>query len=138
MNRKAVLVCSKDKYIDTEYEPPLKIGRGIWSESVENPQMTMSRVVIPPGARNQRHFHTNCDAGMHILKGRLKMFFGPDYDLAEGIAEEGDFVFVPKGIIHGMMNLSDAEPAEIVACYGNGVGHKKDAGTVYMEPPMDA
>ena len=49
MNRKAVLVCSKDKYIDTEYEPPLKIGRGIWSESVENPQMTMSRVVIPPG-----------------------------------------------------------------------------------------
>jgi len=26
---------SKDKYIDKVYEPPLRIGRGIWSESVE-------------------------------------------------------------------------------------------------------
>ncbi len=133
MARKAVLVRSNDKFIDTEYEPPLKIGRGIWSESVENPGMTMSCVVIPPGARNQRHYHVNCDAGMHVLKGRLKIFLGPDHELKEGIAEEGDFVFIPKGTIHGFMNLSDTEPAEIIGCYG-GVSHKKEAGTFYIEP----
>ena len=137
MIRKAVLIRAKDKFIDTEYSPPLMIGRGVWSESVEMPQMTMSRVVIPPGARNRRHFHTHCDAGIHILKGRLKIFFGPDCDATEGLAEAGDFIFVPKGTIHGLMNLSDAEPAEIVSCCGNGVGHPKDAGTVYLEPPLD-
>src|SRR4030042_3206305 len=92
--REAKIIKSKDRMPDPNYEPPLQPGRGIWSESVENPGLTLSVVVIPPGARNQRHFHTNCDAGMHILKGRLKIFFGPDYDLTEGIAEEGDFVFV--------------------------------------------
>ena len=134
MMGKATLIRSADKFLDTKYEPPLKIGRGIWSESVENPHLTMSRVVIPPGARNQRHYHIHCDAGMHILKGRLKIFLGPDHDLREGIAEEGDFIFVPKGVIHGLMNLSDTEPSEMVACYG-GVGHKKEAGTFYIEPP---
>jgi quercetin dioxygenase-like cupin family protein len=133
MVRKAVLVRGSDKFIDTVYEPPLKIGRGIWSESVEKPGFTMSRVVIPPGARNQRHYHVNCDAGMHVLKGKLKIFLGPDCNLKEGIAEEGDFIFVPKGTIHGFMNMSAGEPAEIVSCYG-GVSHKNEAGTFYVEP----
>jgi len=133
MKRKAVLVRSNDKFIDTEYEPPLKIGWGVWSETVEKPGMTMSHVVIPPNARNQRHYHVNCDAAMHVLKGRLKIFLGPDPELKEGIAEEGDFIFIPKGMIHGFMNLSDSESAEIINCYG-GVSHKKAAGTFYIEP----
>ncbi len=136
MSRKAVIIRSKDKYIDKVYEPPLRIGRGIWSESVETPGFTMSFVVIPPGAKNQRHYHIHCDAGMHILKGRLKVLLGPDYELKEGIAEEGDFVFIPKGTIHGLINLSDTEPAEMVSCYG-GVGHKNEAGTVSVEPPLE-
>jgi uncharacterized RmlC-like cupin family protein len=136
MVRKAVLVSAKDKFIDTEYEPPFKIGRGIWSESVEEPGLTMSLVVIPPGGRNRRQYHVNCDAGMHILKGRLKVFLGSNLDLKEGIAEEGDFVFIPKGTIHGLMNCSDTEPAEIISCYGD-VGHKKEAGTFYVEPAWE-
>ena len=65
-----------------------------------------------------------------------KIFLGPDPELKEGIAETGDFIFVPKGVIHGFMNLSKTEPAEIVAAYG-GVGHKKEAGTFYLEPATE-
>lgn len=132
----ATVIRAQNKFLDTVYEPPLKIGRGIWSESVENPHLTMSRVVIPPGAKNQRHYHVHTDAGMHVLKGRLKMVFGPDYNKKEIIAEAGDFVLVTAGEIHGLQNMSDTEPAEIVACYG-GIGHKKEAGTVYIEPPSE-
>jgi len=79
-------------------EPPLRAKRGITSETIGKPiKMTMNRVVIPPGAKNQCHYHVRCDAGMHILKGRLKMFFGPLHQQEEAIAEEGDFVFVPQG-----------------------------------------
>jgi uncharacterized RmlC-like cupin family protein len=136
MVRKAVLVSVKDTFIDTEYDPPCKIGRGIWSESVEKPGLTMSLVVIPPGGRNRRQYHVNCDAGMHILKGCLKVFIGSNLDWKEGLAEEGDFVFIPKGTIHGLMNGSDTEPAEIISCYG-GVGHMKEAGTFYVEPAWE-
>ena len=95
--------------------------------------MMMARVVIPPGGRNQRHYHVETDAGMHILKGRLKMFLGPDHEMREVVAEEGDFVFAPRGEIHGLMNLSNTEPAELVATY-NSVGTLEEAQTVFLEP----
>jgi uncharacterized RmlC-like cupin family protein len=134
--RQAKIIKSKDKMPDPNYEPPILPGRGIWSESVENPGLTLSRVVIPPGARNQRHYHIHCDVGMHIVRGPLKMFIGPDHELEEVIAETGDFFFVPKGVIHGLENLSETEPAEMANCYG-GVGHQKEAGTVFIEPRWD-
>src|SRR4030042_3746060 len=131
---KARLIRPKDVKIDLESEPPLNVGLGIRSETVWTPiGMTMARVVIPPGARNQRHFHVKTDAGMHLLKGRLKMFFGPNHDMTEAVAEAGDFVFVPRGEIHGLMNLSNSESAEIVATY-NSVGTLEEAQTVYLEP----
>ncbi len=55
--------------------------------------------------------------------------------MEEAIAEPGDFAFVPAGVIHGLMNLSDTEPAELISCYS--VGHRKDAGTVFIEPRWD-
>ena len=135
MGRKAVLVRVKDKFIDTESEPPLRIGRGIGSESVEKPGLTMSLVVIPPGGRNRRQYHVNCDSGIHVLKGRLVVSLGSNIDLKEGIVEEGDFVFIPKGTIHGLMNCSDTEQAEIISCQG-GIGHKTEAGTFYVEAAL--
>ncbi len=136
MVRKAVLVSVKDRVIDTETEPPFKIGKGIGLESVEKPGLTMSLIVIPPGGRNRRQYHVNCDAGMHILKGRLKVFLGSNIDLKEDIAEEGDFIFIPKGTIHGLMNESHTQPAEIISCYG-GISHIKEAGTFYVEPAWE-
>jgi uncharacterized RmlC-like cupin family protein len=93
----------------------------------------MYRVIVPPSARNQRHYHINCDAGMHILKGRLRIFMEPDYEMEETIAEAGDFIFAPAGIIHGFMNLSDTEPVELVAAK-NSVSEDVQEGTVFIEP----
>ena len=136
MLRKAVLLSVKDRFIDTEIEPPFKIGKGIRLESVADPGLTMSLVVIPPGGRNRRQYHVNCDAGMYIVKGPLKMFVGPDHEMEEFIVETGDLLFAPKGTIHGLANPSETEPAEMVTCYG-GVGHQKEAGTVFIEPRWD-
>jgi hypothetical protein len=66
------------------------------------------------------------------LKGRLKVFFG-SISIEEGIVEEGDFVFIPKGTLHGLMNDS-ATAAEIISCYGE-LGNMKELGTFYFEPP---
>ena len=119
---------------DTVYEPPLTIGFGINSETAEGAPMTMGHTIIPPSGRNQRHYHVNTAAGMYIMKGRLRMFIGPDIDVKEVVAEEGDFVFMPQGMIHGLLNLSDTESAELIFTYP-GASSKYEAGTVYLEKP---
>jgi len=71
-----------------------------------------------------------------ILKGSLKIFCGPDHDIKEVVVEQGDFVYIPHGEIHGFMNMSDSEAAELIAVYGE-VGHRDEAHTTYIEKPWD-
>ncbi len=122
---------------DMRYGPNnLRATYGIDSAIVDDPKMTMQYSVVPPKARNQRHYHVTCDAGMYILKGRLRMFLGPDHSQEEVTVEPGDFVFIPQGEIHGLENLSETEPAELIATYG-GAGSKEEAQVIFMEPRWD-
>lgn len=130
----ATVVKRKDLKADLEYEPPLNIGFGLNTETCGDTVLTMGHTIIPPGGRNQRHYHKNTAAGMYIMKGRLRIFVGPDIDLQEVDVEPGDFVYAPRGEIHGLMNLSDTEPAELIFTYSD-ARNKKEAGTVYVEKP---
>jgi uncharacterized RmlC-like cupin family protein len=134
--RKAKVV--RQNEVDTltskKREPPLDARSGINTKTVDNPKLEMHHTIIPPGGRNQRHYHITCDAGMYITKGRLKMFFGPEYEQEEVVVEAGDYVFVPQGVIHGLINLSDTEAAELVGCTG-GAASFEEAETVFVEPP---
>jgi len=65
------------------------------------------------------------------MKGKLRFFIGPDKQEAE--AEAGDFLYSPRGEIHGLLNLSDTESAELIFTYPSAPS-KDDAGTVYLEP----
>ena len=134
--RKAMVVRGEELEWEPGQEPPMMSKKGINSKSVGKPNLKMSRALVPPGARNQRHYHVNCDAGMHILKGRLRVFIGPDYEKEEVTAKEGDFIFVPAGVIHGFMNLSDTEPVELVAAKNN-VSNQDEEGTIFFEPRWD-
>ncbi len=61
---------------DKKYQPPLTVGWGIDRKTVPGVRNTMAKSIVPPGGRNQRHFHVATDALWYILKGRLKIFFG--------------------------------------------------------------
>ena len=63
-----------------------------------------------------------------------RMFFGPDDKMGEVEVGPGDFIFIPKGEIHGSMNVSDTEPSEMVACY-IGVNSPDETGIVFVDPP---
>ena len=134
MVRMARIIKRKSLERDITFQEPLKIGFGISKETVENPQMVLGHTIIPPGARSPRHYHIYNDIGTYILKGRLRYFFGSSHEQQEFVAEAGDFVFCPQGIIHSSLNLSDTEPAELIFCYA-GVGSKEETGTVFVELP---
>jgi len=114
-----------------DFEPPYSIGLGVHRGTVGDTPISVARAVIPPGGRNQRHYHINSTAAGYILKGRIRVFYGPDNDLKHVDGEEGDFFFFPRGEIHGQMNLSDTEPAELLACQS--VGSIEETGTVFVE-----
>jgi uncharacterized RmlC-like cupin family protein len=58
------------------------------------------------------HHHGQYETTIYVLTGTLRMESGPDgSDTVE--AGPGDFVYVPKGVVHRESNPS-AEPADIV------------------------
>ena len=132
----AIIIKRKDLVGNKTFEPPLTIGYGIDSSTVENTTFTMGYGINPPGGRNQRHYHANTAAGVYVVKGRIEMFIGPDHDKQRYILEAGDFIYFPRGEIHGGPNISETEPSEVVFCYPD-VPNKDESGTVYMEPPWE-
>jgi len=130
--KKGKIIHAKDLEVTEGFEPPIRGMRGVNSSTVEDPVMTVGHVWIPPGGKNQLHYHSNNDAGGYVLKGRIKMFFGPPHDQTEMIAEAGDFFYYPRGVPHGLENISD-ETAEMIPCY-SGVGNTAASGTVFLEP----
>lgn len=118
--------------VDTEYEKGLAINFGIDKYSAGSKRIVMGYTVVPPGNRNQRHFHANCEASMFILKGRLRFFIGEEKNEYE--VGPMTFVYAPQGEIHALQNLSDTETAELIFAYGC-VPTKEDAGTTFLEKP---
>lgn len=116
---------------DMEYEPGLEIEFGVNEYTVNSKKILMGYTVVPPGGRNQRHYHANCEVSMFILKGRLRIFVGEEkkeYEVGPGC-----FIYTPKGEIHGIQNLSTTETAELIFTYG--APSKSKAGTVFVEKP---
>jgi mannose-6-phosphate isomerase-like protein (cupin superfamily) len=115
---------------DIQYEPPLIIAWGVDKFTTGTKTITMGRTIIPPGGRNQRHYHANCDAAFFVRKGTIKVFIGEEKK--EYIVPENHIVYSPAGGIHGLLNMSDTENAELIFTYGN-CPSKQAAGTVYVE-----
>jgi uncharacterized RmlC-like cupin family protein len=58
------------------------------------------------------HHHGEYETTIYVLTGGLRMEFGPDGTTTVE-AGPGDFVYVPKGVVHRESNPS-GEPADIV------------------------
>ncbi|WPD18521.1 cupin domain-containing protein [Thermaerobacter composti] len=116
---------------DTKYERGLKIEFGINDATAGSTDITMGHTIIPAGSRNQRHYHA-CNACMYIIRGQLKVLIGDGDTYYEKEVGPGTFVYVPKGEIHGLINLSDTEDAELVFAYA-GVPNKEAACTTFVD-----
>lgn len=65
-----------------------------------------------PGMESGWHHHGDFESVIYVLTGSLRMEFGPaGSNVVE--AGAGDFVLVPKGVVHREGNPS-AEPADII------------------------
>jgi uncharacterized RmlC-like cupin family protein len=66
-----------------------------------------------PLTRSAPHHHGEADTGSHILKGRIRVYFGDDFkEYVE--AGPGDFLYIPAYVPHIEANETDEEAETIV------------------------
>ena len=86
---------------------------GVSAQVCGSTGLSLSYIVVPPGAVADAHYHDGFETAIYQLSGRVETRFGPD--LAESVVTEaGDFLFVPPGVPHQPRNLSDTEPATAI------------------------
>jgi quercetin dioxygenase-like cupin family protein len=76
-------------------------------------------VEVAPGGGPPLHVHHKQEETIQVLKGRYKIRIGDEVFRCE----EGGFAYLPSGVPHAFLNLTD-EPGEIVVVYTPGGGHK--------------
>ena len=106
-----VVAVRPDKEITTLQHLPYFIG--VSSGTVGAQGLSMHLVVIPPGARAAPHMHEGYETAIYVLQGRVETRYGDR--LSESVVSEaGEFLFIPPGIPHEAINLSDTEPARAI------------------------
>jgi len=101
------------------------------SESTAGTQnLSMMLVRIPPGGKAEPHYHDGFEAGIYILEGKVDNRFGEG--LKESVVtEKGDFLFIPPGVPHQPMNLSETEP--VLAVVSRNIASELEPVVLYKE-----
>ena len=76
-------------------------------------------VAVAPKDGPPLHMHHSQAETIHVLKGRFTVRLGDElFQL-----DEGGFAFLPAGVPHAFVNLTD-EPGELVIVFAPGGGHR--------------
>ena len=84
---------------------------------------------LAPGLRSSPHIHTNCESSIYVVSGRGSVLTGVHLD-QELIIQPGDFLFVPPGAPHVVVNGGDVEIVLVVS-RNTAEEHVED----YVSPP---
>ena len=83
---------------------------GISGSTAGAKYLSLLKVFIPPGGSAEPHVHKGFESAIYLLQGHVETRYG------EGLKKSvvnvaGDFIFIPPGVPHQPINLSDTEPA---------------------------
>jgi len=69
---------------------------------------------LAPGLRSSAHIHTNCESSIYVVAGRGSVETGVHLDKVLAI-QPGDFLFVPPGAPHVVINEGDEDLVLVVS-----------------------
>ena len=94
----------------TDTKQGLPIFQGISGENAGARHLCLNKVVIPAGAAAHAHLHRNHETAIYLVQGRVETFYGEG--LAKSVVNEaGDFIYIPAGVPHKPVNLSQTDDA---------------------------
>ncbi|HET6388427.1 cupin domain-containing protein [Hyphomicrobium sp.] len=87
---------------------------GIASETVGSKGICMHLLTVPAGARAKVHLHENHETAIYMLDGEVLTLYG--HRLEHCIpTRAGDLVYIPAGLPHLPINLSDKPASAVIA-----------------------
>ena len=131
VEREQTLVAVRpDREVATQQRLPYFVG--ISGDTAGARGLSMHLVVIPPGARSDPHLHEGHETAIFVLQGRVQTLYGQRLEQSV-VSEAGDFLFVPPGVPHVAVNLSQTEAARAVVARNDPAEH--DKVRPYTVPP---
>ncbi|MGE5266411.1 MAG: cupin domain-containing protein [Deltaproteobacteria bacterium] len=87
---------------------------GIAAETVGSTAICMHLLTVPPGGRAKAHLHENHETAIYVLEGEAITLYGDK--LQHHIhTRTGDLVYIPAGVPHLPVNISDRPVSAVIA-----------------------
>jgi uncharacterized RmlC-like cupin family protein len=83
---------------------------GVSGDTCGSTGLAMHLVVVPPGASAEPHYHDGYETAIYQLEGQVETRYGERLERSV-VTRAGDFLYVPPGVPHQAVNLSETEPA---------------------------
>jgi len=83
---------------------------GISAATTQAEGLCLQLASLPPGRRSRAHQHDEHESAAYMLEGEMVMWFGDRLE-TRLVARPGDFVYIPKGVPHVVLNESDTTHA---------------------------
>lgn len=105
---------------------------GLTGATAGSHAICMTVLTLPPGARARTHLHEGIETAAYVLEGEAQMYFGER--LGEYlVARAGEYVYVPAGTPHLVLNRSDERCIALVAHTS-----PDDQAGIVLLPELDA
>lgn len=92
----------------------LSYFEGIAAQTVGSRGICMHLVTIPPGARAKAHMHEKHETAIYVLDGEAVTLHGDRLE-ERTATRAGDLFFIPAGVPHLPVNLSDRPVLAVIA-----------------------
>lgn len=116
----------------TSYETTMDHFFGVGAHCGSH-DLNMHVAYLDPGESTRAHYHLRSDIAFYVIEGESTMItWNQDHEPQERVLRQGDFGFIPRGVIHKDINNSGARFG-LVAAYNN-VGTGPETLKFYVEP----
>ncbi len=92
---------------------------GVCPDSTGSRSLWSGYVVTPPSTASGAHHHGDAESAIWVVSGSARFRWGEHLE-EERIAEAGDFIYVPPGVVHAEENLSPTEPVVFIVSRNSG------------------
>jgi uncharacterized RmlC-like cupin family protein len=96
---------------------------GVSGETCGSTGLAM-HLVVPPGGKAEPHYHDGYETAIYQLEGRVETRFGEALERSV-VTQAGDFLFVPPGVPHQAVNLSETERAVALIARNDAGEHER-------------
>jgi uncharacterized RmlC-like cupin family protein len=110
MSRQCVLVQAGDA---AEGRTGVTYAAGISATTAGASGLCLQLASLPPGARARAHRHDEHESAAYVLEGEMVLWFGERLE-HKLVARPGDFIYIPNGVPHVVLNASATKPAVAV------------------------